>query len=306
MDDIIIKHKVGHQTVVKRKLLLELLEKGDVDTIYCSFDELNMGDIEFNEKNVKPLLSAKEEVETAPSVGVNPDISRFKDTEEGRCFILATGPSAGDLDLRYLKDEKVIGVGRAEHLTDSIDYGVLLDKRVMEENPEFFQLDIPYFTSTIGDFSEEDDVEQIYYLGTYGFSKDLSKGAYVSNTSTHLALQLAVYLGFEEIYIVGADFNHNEAINAYEAKEDNEILKREKKDHEDNFGIMIQGMLDSASILNTMDVQTYLLSDKSSLTELSGQYKQVDPHELWPYGISSKGDPCQICIKRGGRCDYHS
>ena len=51
------------------------------------------------------------------------------------------------------------------------------------------------------------------------FSKDLSVCIYDCFTVTNMAIQLAVYLGFKEIYLIGADCNYNlEKIHFIETK----------------------------------------------------------------------------------------
>jgi len=41
------------------------------------------------------------------------------------------------------------------------------------------------------------------------FSEDFSRKAYEGWTVTYVCLQLAVYMGFKEIYLIGVDFNYS-------------------------------------------------------------------------------------------------
>ena len=47
------------------------------------------------------------------------------------------------------------------------------------------------------------------------FSEDLSRKVYISGTVVYMCIQLAVYLGFAEIYLLGTDFT---GVNNYGSK----------------------------------------------------------------------------------------
>ena len=53
-------------------------------------------------------------------------------------------------------------------------------------------------------------------LETIRFSPDISKCVYNGRTVTYVCLQLAMYLGFEEIYLLGVDFNYSSNLKGQE------------------------------------------------------------------------------------------
>lgn len=48
----------------------------------------------------------------------------------------------------------------------------------------------------------------IALLGPEGFSSDLEAGAYSGYTTSYFALQIAIYMGFREIYFLGLDLGN--------------------------------------------------------------------------------------------------
>lgn len=53
-----------------------------------------------------------------------------------------------------------------------------------------------------------EDCRRKYYENCK-FSKDISQGVFSGYTVTYDMIQIAAYMGFSEIYIIGADFNYN-------------------------------------------------------------------------------------------------
>lgn len=144
--------------------------------------------------------------------------------ERNRCFIIATGPSLTISDLEALKNEFTISVNSiirsfpetdwrpscyvaqdpAEYEIDIKDYGI---ERLSKE------CNYLVFGIKTGMFFMADEYENMFFFNsldepykeTPRFSDDISKVVYGSSTVIYSALQIAVYMGFKEIYMVGAD-----------------------------------------------------------------------------------------------------
>lgn len=158
-------------------------------------------------------------------------LKRFKDIHKGkRCFIIGNGPSLKMEDLQRLHDYREFSMGcnyiykAFSRTTWRPDYYVTLDLDESNKEavdglkalnlPEMFVPDkysMSYFwreeragynqyhTLFVGplvDFSTEE---------CPGFSADISKGVYNGVNVVYIMLQIAVYMGFSEIYLLGTD-----------------------------------------------------------------------------------------------------
>lgn len=154
-------------------------------------------------------------------------IAAFKDIHKGeRCFILATGPSLTAEDVQNLRYEYTFGMNSICLLFDTLgwetsyygiqDYGVyekLEDKLRMMQDTTLFVGDgipkdrrqglchIPYALNYL------DHRHSYKHLNTK-FSMDAQKCIYDGYTITYSLMQLAVYMGFKEIYLLGNDCSY--------------------------------------------------------------------------------------------------
>lgn len=165
----------------------------------------------------------------------NDDILKYKNIHQGkRCFIVATGPSLTVEDLEVLRGhgEICISMNRIFNIFDRTawrpDYYVVGDKIMIEDMADdIARLDLPNkFVSTVPRvyWDNPDSRNSIpYRMLLRGFkekkplfSQYAEKGMYQGTTVTYLCMQLAVYMGFSEIYLLGVDFNYSN--NIYDPK----------------------------------------------------------------------------------------
>lgn len=147
---------------------------------------------------------------------------------DDRCFIVGTGPSLKNTNLGLLKDEIVFGVNSLYKAIDgfSCKYYAMSDMAVWRKHwPEVKKLDSTIFLSagiarkmvkTTPILNEAKMFPDIILLRTKGylsvskeFPKDISK--YVSGghtVITDICLQVAFYMGFREVYLLGTDFSN--------------------------------------------------------------------------------------------------
>lgn len=151
------------------------------------------------------------------------DLKKLHNAYEGkRCFIIGNGPSLTVSDLEKLKGETTFASHGIFYIYDKTDwrptfycaqdakfirgkYDVI--KKFCSESINFFGVvsyieNYPKFTKDallvnliIEEF--EDNYPK--------FSEDLSIGAYEGLTVTYFNIQLAIYMGFKEIYLLGVD-----------------------------------------------------------------------------------------------------
>lgn len=154
----------------------------------------------------------------------NAEIEQYKDVHRGEsCFIIGHGPSlrVSDLDVLELNHIITFSMNWTYKLFDKTewrpDYYVLLDRRTMERY-SYFKWDehtkIKCFVADMSEkfWSENESEKNIKYHSIRNmntrktkFSDDVSKRVYFGATVTYDCLQIAVYMGFKKIYLLGMD-----------------------------------------------------------------------------------------------------
>lgn len=151
-------------------------------------------------------------------------IALFRDIHKGeRCFIVATGPSLKieDLNVLHANKEVTISVNTVYNSFDLTkwrpDYLVVTDTGALEiYYDDLLNVDVKYKILADRQYNlwhkiDRDDIVLFHLFMEYfeqegpDFSSRLDIGAFYGNSVTYCALQLAVYMGFKEIYIIGAD-----------------------------------------------------------------------------------------------------
>ena len=152
----------------------------------------------------------------------NPNIRKLHNIYKGqRCFVVATGPSLCVEDLELLKEneERCISMNS---ITDAFqftdwrpDFYVTSDVNAIKNLKKVkrdLQSSTIVATDSEPDFfdsKESGGIERIHMMfcgDEIAFSDDLEKCVYSASTVTYVCLQLAVYLGFKDIYLIGLDF----------------------------------------------------------------------------------------------------
>jgi hypothetical protein len=141
--------------------------------------------------------------------------------ENERCFIVANGPSINKTNLNYLKNEFSFGLNRIylnfKKSGFRPTYFLTVNELILEQfGKEISQLKMPKFLNwnRRGLFDTTD--KSIIYLKSKmvfqdEFQDDLTQPLVVGGTVTFVALQLAFYMGFSEVIIVGLDHKYNES-----------------------------------------------------------------------------------------------
>lgn len=153
-----------------------------------------------------------------------------------RCFIIATGPSLNDLDLRKLKGETCFGVN-GTYLLEDIDLtyfvyvstwwhnhhidgirGVRCRRRFL---PDGLQHEL---AAAIPTTYYRRILPRYEWCGIplpvpAGFSKEPFRYMYAGGTVIFICLQLALYMGFDQVILIGLD-------HSYSATEDRRLRKR--------------------------------------------------------------------------------
>ncbi len=133
-----------------------------------------------------------------------------------RCFIIGNGPSLKQTDLSKLKDEYTFGMNRIylmfPELGFTTTYFASINDLVIEQcAEEIAALPIPKFLAWHSNRHFQRLPEDLVFLYTTytgpQFAYDLTRRVWEGATVTNVALQLAFYMGFEQVILIGVDHN---------------------------------------------------------------------------------------------------
>ncbi len=141
----------------------------------------------------------------------------FRDRHRGeRCFIIGNGPSLNNIDLSPLRNEITFGLNRIYLLFPSLGfsttYYVSVNRLVIEQCAhEIEGLPMPKFISWHARGAIRFASDVIFVRdpcdGTVGFSRNPGSWIWEGTTVTYVAMQLAYYLGFHQVILIGVDHN---------------------------------------------------------------------------------------------------
>jgi hypothetical protein len=206
----------------------EIVKKIVYRTNYIPFEKTSSNNEQRKQdtkENKKPMLNLLEKITTTEEKL----LKQFKDKYKGkRCFIVGNGPSLNKCDLSLLKDEYTFAVNGIFYKTEEMGFkptfymvedGHVVDdnlKKINEYNPTF-----KFFPALYKDKIVKTDntyffkADLGFYRGNHysfeipRFSRDFSQIAFCGQSVTYLNMQLAFYMGFSEVYLIGMDFSYN-------------------------------------------------------------------------------------------------
>lgn len=178
-----------------------------------------------------PYMTVKKQITQAQYMrSLEPEkLKKLKGIHEGkRCFIIGNGPSLTVEDLEALKNEITIASNRIYEIFDKSDWrptyyiaedvdGIAemvsqindtgIKKCIVPISAKKYITDVnnTYF----GYWTSNKFVVNRYDDDTSHISEDISNYFSVGYTATFSAIQLAIYMGIKEIYLLGVDFNYS-------------------------------------------------------------------------------------------------
>ena len=175
-------------------------------------------------QTTKDTYDALRRVPQLPDVYLHPwrresiqRIKAFKDIHKGkRAFIIGNGPSLKQTDLTKLKNEFTFGLNRIYLLFPELgfttSYFVSINDLVIEQcADEIAALSIPKFIAWHSRrYFQRFPDELMFLYTTYTgpkFARDMTRRVWEGATVTNVALQLAFYMGFEKVILIGVDHN---------------------------------------------------------------------------------------------------
>lgn len=134
-----------------------------------------------------------------------------------RCVLVANGPSLNGMKLDFLRSEIVIGLNKI-HLGFRKfgfypKYYVAVNGKVIEQSlTEIKAMNCVKFIGSQGASEKLTEGPLTYLVNTTTpparFCRDIAQGVHEGYTVTHAALQIAYYLGFSEVVLIGLDHRY--------------------------------------------------------------------------------------------------
>jgi hypothetical protein len=146
-------------------------------------------------------------------------INGFRGIHAGqRCFIVTNGPSLVKTNLEILRNEVTFGMNRIYLLFGRTSfrptYYLAVNELVLEQfSGEIRQLEMPKFLNWNRRSLFDVDDERTIFLKSRmvirdSFQYDLTRPLVMGGTVTFVALQLAYYMGFQKVILVGLDHSY--------------------------------------------------------------------------------------------------
>ncbi len=145
------------------------------------------------------------------------NLLKFKNIHKDKsCFIIGNGPSLNKMDLSPIKNYYTFGLNKIYLMLKRVDlnlsYHVSINRFVIEQSiKEFQSLKCPSFLSykaaqnIIEDFGKNTNF--ILTGESHYFQRDLILPVSEGYTVTYVAMQIAYYMGFKEVFLIGVDHN---------------------------------------------------------------------------------------------------
>lgn len=144
---------------------------------------------------------------------VNTVVNFKNNYQKKSCLIVGNGPSINNTPLDKIKIPS-FGLNKINLLFDKTtwrpNFIVCSNKHVVKQNINFYEnTSIPTFIAFQSRYYLKKNKHIHFYLNSYknSFSNDASKIMFAGGTVTYSALQLAFFMGFEQIFLVGVDHN---------------------------------------------------------------------------------------------------
>jgi hypothetical protein len=161
-----------------------------------------------------------------------------------RCFIVGNGPSLTSDDLNLLKAEDCFASNSIFNMFVQTEwrpkYYVLVDRYACISVSDIIDSGLEYIF--LGSYRCRFNSESRYLLNynnvkcirshqtiiksRFKFSYDIMKCAFLTNTVSYIIMQIAVYMGYSEIYLLGFDHNYG-----FEVNEKGNIVKNNNRSH---------------------------------------------------------------------------
>lgn len=154
-------------------------------------------------------------------------LRKFKDLHKGQdCFIIGNGPSLNKMDLAPLADYHTFGLNKIFLIFEKVDlnlsYLASVNPFVIEQaHKEFEEIYCPVFlshTASAGVVKNKSHIHRLHTLNLWSFYEDITQPICEGGTVTYVAMQIAYYMGFERVFLIGVDHSFKQKGNPNETQ----------------------------------------------------------------------------------------
>lgn len=147
-------------------------------------------------------------------------LSSYRNKHQGEtCFLISNGPSIKHMDLSKLRNRVTFGSNRIYLLFDQLGfetsyYLVADDHWGINSSREISSLMMPKFISMFARKYIEYDPSISFLRPEYdikNFITDIREGISIYYTVNYMAMQIAYYMGFKKVILIGADHSWDES-----------------------------------------------------------------------------------------------
>lgn len=172
--------------------------------------------------------------------------------------IVANGPSVNECPLQKLKHPRIdiLSINRPDHRIWPTKFWAFFDPSQLKRNIELFENYEGFIFNSPSIKRIKPKTIQVQNIMGKGFNRDLTQGIYIGNSSTHAAMQLALWMNYDEVYLFGVDMNPaglNGKLHFYGNNPDVNLDKRKAK-----FAKEANNYSYSASILNADERRRFI------------------------------------------------
>jgi hypothetical protein len=169
----------------------------------------------------------------------SPRLRKFGNKFQGEdCFIVGNGPSLNKMDLSVLNDYYTFGLNKIHLIFERSEFRpkfmVSVNKHVIDQSlDDILSINVPTFVSYTN-CTKRVSHPNLFYLFSKGglrngFVTDLTQEISEGGTVTFIAMQVAYYLGFHRVFLIGVDHNFIQKGKA----NSEEVLKSDDVNHFD-------------------------------------------------------------------------
>lgn len=209
----------------------------------------------------------------------------YKDKYAGeRCFIIGTGPSLDLGILHKLDNEYTFGVNSLVNVFDESNwlpsFYCITDpkvyKRLESDLKKYPTLKAFYPSNRINssflsgptfalNCSDMYKVKALDYFRFTEFGTDLTREIFDGGTVVYVAMQIAAYMGFREIYLLGVDVNYGYQENNHNAKLEYNNRGHHYTDTRSTGDIMIEAFKIAKEYAESHNIKIYNVNKKGRL-----------------------------------------
>ncbi|MDJ0583359.1 6-hydroxymethylpterin diphosphokinase MptE-like protein [Crocosphaera sp.] len=148
-------------------------------------------------------------------------LEQFRNIHKGEsCFIIGNGPSLNKMDLTPLQKVHTFGLNKIYLIFERVDlnlsYHISVNPYVVEQSiNNFTSLSCPSFLSfkSFCSYRKQQSnklkvSDNLYFIRTgseFNFSSNITANIGEGYTVTYVAMQIAFYMGFKQVFLIGVD-----------------------------------------------------------------------------------------------------